>query len=118
MKRPILLLISAILFSAATMFSSCDDEKEDKEKHDNVLVDHKYNVENRTLKVSLHNRNDEAVTVELFIRYNRGMMSPAASQELGEVYDKIKMSAGDKKSKDYTLIGNMPSGIIVQYHVK
>ena len=118
MKRPVLLLISAVLFSVAMLFSSCDDEKEDKEKHDNVVVSHDYRVEGHTLKVSLHNKNDEAVTVDLFVRYNRGNMAGGKPLEVEQITDKFKMNAGDKKSKDYKLSGDMPSGIIVQYLVK
>lgn len=118
MKRPVLLLISVIMFSSAMFLSSCDDEKEDKEKHDNVVVSHNYRVEGHTLKVSLHNKNDEGVTVELFVRYNRGTMSGGASPQLGEVHDKFKMDAGEKKTKDYQMVGDMPSGVVVQYLVK
>lgn len=118
MKSPVLLLISTILFSSVLFLSSCDDDKEDKEKHDNVVVNHNYKVEGHTLTVSLHNKNDEAVTVELFVRYNRGTMSGGTTPQFGEVHDKFKMDAGEKKSKDYQLIGDMPSGVVVQYVVK
>lgn len=118
MKRPILLLITAILFSSVTMLTSCNDDKEDSEKHDNVLVKHNYDVRGHVLNVSVHNTNKEAVTVELFVKYSRGAINGGVPPKLAELYERIKLDAGEKVSKKFHLIGDMPSGIIVQHHVK
>lgn len=116
MKRFINLFVTAILLASVSMLSSCDDDKYDQEKHDNVVVDHKYTVAGHNLKVFVHNKNKEKVSVDLFIRYNRG--GSGTPLELGEVYDDLKIAADERMTKEYTLVGDMPSGIIVQYRVK
>lgn len=111
MKSIKFLLFSTIILFTAFSLYSCDDNKDDEEKHAKVFVAHTYN--NQVLTVNINNTNVEDVTVELNVRYTQG----ALAREPQYITDKIKMKGGEKIQKHYTFSGEMPVITDFQYKV-
>lgn len=104
-------IIFAILLISIFSFAACDDKKDDKEKHEKVIVNHTYN--NNALTVSYENKNDEAVTVELYVIYHTSITSSQPTY----ITDKIKLGVNEKQRKEYSLNNNLPHNLNLTYKV-
>lgn len=110
MKLIKLILFFVIIFSLFT-FPSCKDEKDNEEKHALVIVNHSYN--KGSLQVTIENKNDEKVTVELMGSYKPSAMDT----KLNYIQEKVKVEALEVVRKEFSLSGEMPTNMSLTYKV-
>ena len=104
-------IIFAILLISIFSVTACDDKKDDKEKHEKVIVNHTYN--NNVLTISYENKNEEAVIVELYAIYYTSI----TSSQPAYITDKIKLGINEKQRKEYPLNNNLPHNLNLTYKV-
>lgn len=110
MKQTKLLLLGLIMLSSL-FFSACDNEKENEEKRENVEVNHTYN--NQLLTVLIVNNNEEKVKVEIYVRYNSGILD----SPIEYIEDEVSVEAHGRIQKEYPLTGDIPNCLELRYKV-